>query len=222
MSSEEHRELVGLCNLVRLHIEVRNRSWMKRIHHSCFIGSSAVDFMVQSGLADSRKEAIGLGQKMLEKKLFRHVNDSYSFRDAYLYYRFAEDEDTAESIGRARLATSMAGNGQGTYIGEGGCKFSFSPHTAHNSYVMDIALAQEIERAVAGPRYLYNAFFESKYRISNKDRYFFIIPSLDVRMQAVGKLRARVKEQAGSDAADWQLSESTDVNGKKHILTKCV
>jgi hypothetical protein len=37
--------------------------------------------------------------------------------------------------------------------------------------------------------------------------------SLDVRMQAICKLRARVKEQAGSDAPDWQLSESTDVNG---------
>ena len=53
---------------------------------------------------------------------------------------------------RARLAASSAGNGQGTHIGEGGCKFSFSPHTAHNSFIMDIALAQEIERAIAGPR----------------------------------------------------------------------
>ena len=66
--SEEYRELSGISSLLRLHIEVRNRSWMKRVHHSCFIGSSAVDCLVQLGFADSRKSAVDLGQKMMSKK----------------------------------------------------------------------------------------------------------------------------------------------------------
>jgi hypothetical protein len=49
-------------------------------------------------------------------------------------------------------------------------------------------LAQELERAVAGG-------------------------NLDVRMRAVHKLRARVKEQAHPDAPDWALTESTELNG---------
>lgn len=52
---------------------------------------------------------------------------------------------------------------------------------------MDIALAEEIERAVAGA-------------------------SVESRARAIGKLRARVKEQAADDAPDWTLVQSTEVN----------
>jgi len=52
---------------------------------------------------------------------------------------------------------------------------------------MDIALAEEIERAVAGA-------------------------SIESRARAIGKLRARVKEQAADDATDWSLVQSTEVN----------
>jgi hypothetical protein len=69
------------------------------------------------------------------------------------------------------LSTSRAGNGSGVTLGHGGCKWSFAPHTAHNSYVLDIALAEEIERAVAGP-------------------------SIEARKMAIDKLRSRVREQA--------------------------
>ena len=186
---DDPTERKKICGLIRLHISIRNRSWMKRVHHSCFIGSDAVDFIVQQGWTDTRKGAVELGQKMYEDKLLRHVSDSYGFRDAYFYYRFAEDEDEVGSKpGKARLAATCAGNGQGTHIGEDGCKFSFSPHTAHNSYVMDIALAQEIERAIAGP-------------------------NREARHQVINKLRTRVKEEASVEAPDWQLTESTEQDG---------
>eukprot|EP01035_Chromulina_nebulosa_P023550 gene23550-30538_t len=84
------------------------------------------------------------------------------------------------------LATTNAGNGSGTYLGLGGCKFSFSPHTAHNSYILDIALAEEIERAVAGA-------------------------SIESRFRAFNKLRGRVREVAESDV-DWLLIQTTEVN----------
>lgn len=72
-------------------------------------------------------------------------------------------------------------------VGHGGCKWSFCPHTAHNSYVLDIALAEEIERAVAGA-------------------------SVEARLHAISKLRTRVREQAESDAPDWNLTQTTTVN----------
>ena len=89
MDDAEARNRLELCNLMRLHISIRNRSLMRRVHHSCFIGSDAVDFMVQQGIADTRKDAVCLGQRMYEDKLLRHVTDTYGFRDAYFYYRFA-------------------------------------------------------------------------------------------------------------------------------------
>lgn len=158
---------------------------MTHVHRDCFIGSDAVDFLVTQGLADTRKQAVLIGKKMVEKKMIRHIatDRRRAFRDAYLYYRFTEDDDKSSCV----LAPSNAGNGTGIHLGQGGCKFSFSPHTAHNSYVLDIALAEEIERAVAGA-------------------------SVESRARAVSKLRARVKEQAEADAPDWMLQQSTEVN----------
>lgn len=124
-------DLGGILSLCRMHIEVRNRSWMKRVHRDCFIGSDMVNFLVLQGLADSREQAVAIGKKMVTAKMIRHVTHGHSLRDAYLYYRFTEDD-----MPHACLSSSNAGNGEGTFLGQGGCKWSICPHTAHNSYVL--------------------------------------------------------------------------------------
>lgn len=182
MSDDLDRDLEAITQLMRTHIEIRNRSWMKRVHRDCFIGSDAVEFLVTQGFADTREQAVQVGRKMVARKLIRHVTDSQAFRDAYLYYRFAEDDAEGSS-----LSPKEAGNGAGIFLGQGGCRWSFCPHTAHNSYVLDIALAEEIERAVAGA-------------------------SIEARARAVGKLRARIREEAEPDAPDWSLLNTTEVN----------
>eukprot|EP01038_Epipyxis_sp_PR26KG_P005248 gene5248-7293_t len=176
-------DLVGIVSLLRTHLEIRNRSWMKRLHRDCFIGSDAVDFLVTQGLADNRKQAVEIGSKLVQKKFIRRVIDSSTkFTDSYHYFRFFDDD-----IESAILAKTNAGNGNGTQLGHGGCKWSFCPHTAHNSYILDIGLAEEIERAVSGA-------------------------SIEARSHAIGKLRSRVREQAENDAPDWILTQSTQVN----------
>lgn len=129
---EADPDLLGILSLLRRHIEIRNRSWMKRIHRDCFIGSEAVDFLVTQGLSDTREAAVAMCRKMVAKKHVRPVTDSsQNFSDSYNYYRFKEDDTDA-----SRLGSSNAGNSNGTMSGQGGCKWSFSPHTAHNSYVL--------------------------------------------------------------------------------------
>ena len=183
MSEELDNDLVGIKTLMRTHIEIRNRSFMRRVHRDCFLGSDAVDFLVTHGFADSRDKAEDIGRRMMQKRLIRHVSDGSKFRDAsHLYYRFSDDDDESSS-----LAAMNAGNGGGLYLGAGGCKWSFCPHTAHNSYIMDIGLAEEIERAVAGA-------------------------NVDARKRAFAKLRARVREQAEPSAPDWMLTQSTTIN----------
>lgn len=176
-------DLGGIANLMRRHIEIRNRSWMKRIHRDCFTGSDAVDFLVTQGFAESRKAAVEMGVKMNQKKILRNITDSRKFSDSLHLYRFAEDDNE-----KALLAQANAGNGTGVIMGHGGCKWSFSPHTAHNSYVLDISLAEEIERAVAGA-------------------------SVEARALAINKLRNRIREQAENDAPNWDMTQTTDVNG---------
>lgn len=183
MSALDATDLEGILSLMRTHIEIRNRSWMTRVHRDCFIGSDAIDFLVTQGFCDSRKEAVAIANKLLTRKSITAVTGKRkNFQDAYYYYRFKDDD-----MESSELAPTNAGNGLGLYLGQGGCKFNFCPHTAHNSYILDIALAEEIERAVAGA-------------------------SVEARARAIGKLRARVREQAEPDAPDWALVQSTEVN----------
>lgn len=189
MSNEIYsdRELRELVNLLRHHVEIRNRSFMRNVYRDCFIGSDAVDFLLSQGFAKDRKEGVSIGKLMLKKSLIRHVSGTSSrFQDAYLYYRFQEDD-----LETSCLSPSSAGHGNhGIKLGHGGCKFSFCSHTANNSYVMDIALAEEIERAVAGA-------------------------SIEARAVAFSKLRSRVKEQASPDAPGWNLAQSSEINKVK-------
>ena len=105
---------------------------MKRIHRDCFIGSEAVDFLVTQGLADSREIAVSLCKKMAAQDMIRKVTDTTRhFSDSYHYYRFKEDDIDGSTLGDCN-----AGNSSGPTTGQGGCKWSFAPHTAHNSYVL--------------------------------------------------------------------------------------
>lgn len=42
----ESEDLVDVAEIIRIHVEIRNRSFMRRVHRDCFLGSDAVDFMV--------------------------------------------------------------------------------------------------------------------------------------------------------------------------------
>ena len=43
-------DIYNIITLLRRHIEIRNRSWMKNIYRDCFIGSEAIDFIVSQGI----------------------------------------------------------------------------------------------------------------------------------------------------------------------------
>ena len=42
----ESEDLVDMAKIIRIHVEIRNRSFMRRVHRDCSLGSDAVDFMV--------------------------------------------------------------------------------------------------------------------------------------------------------------------------------
>ena len=110
-------DLLGIITLMRTHIEIRNRSWMKRVYRDCFLGHDAVDFLVTQGFADNRKQAIDIGNNMIKNGLIIYIstvtNKRKLFQDSYLYYRFYDD-----NLLTSCLATTNAGNGTGTYLGK--------------------------------------------------------------------------------------------------------
>ena len=72
-------------------LKIRDRNYHLNLYPVCFVGSEAVDWLVQKQNY-KREEAIEIGQILLEKGIIHHVTDEHSFQDAYLFYRFYVDE----------------------------------------------------------------------------------------------------------------------------------
>ncbi len=72
-------------------LAISDRNYYLNFFPACFIGSEAVDWLVQKQNY-KREEAIEIGQILLEKGIIHHVTDDHSFKDAYLFYRFYVDE----------------------------------------------------------------------------------------------------------------------------------
>ncbi|MGK7877429.1 MAG: mechanosensitive ion channel domain-containing protein [Xenococcaceae cyanobacterium] len=72
-------------------LEIKDRRYRLNVYPACFVGSEAVDWLVQKKTC-TREEAIELGQILIERGIIHHVVDQHHFKDAYLFYRFYADE----------------------------------------------------------------------------------------------------------------------------------
>lgn len=73
-------------------LDIKTRRYQLKLYKRCFIGSEAVDWLVNN-LKISRQQAVAIGKKLISKKIIHHVNDEHLFKDAPLFYRFYEDEE---------------------------------------------------------------------------------------------------------------------------------
>jgi len=80
-------------------IVIKDRSYHFRKYISCFIGSEAVSWLVEKGIAKDRKEAVQLGKNLLDADLIHHVVDEHHFEDQHLFYRFKSDDPPCQSEG---------------------------------------------------------------------------------------------------------------------------
>ena len=74
-------------------IQDRTHGFPKKTYHSCFVGSEAVVSVVKAGLASDAEDALKLGNLLMSAGIFHHVQRAHEFKDDYLFYRFASDED---------------------------------------------------------------------------------------------------------------------------------
>lgn len=75
---------------------VRNRKGTLKAHKSVFVGEEALDALVYSGFAQTRREAIYFGRLLAAKfNLFRHVLDEEAFSDGFIFYRFDDSGDSS-------------------------------------------------------------------------------------------------------------------------------
>ncbi len=73
-------------------IKIKTRRHKLKLHHHCFLGNEAVDWLVRH-LNISREKAVIVGQNLVTKKVIHHVSDEHFFKDEPFLYRFYQDED---------------------------------------------------------------------------------------------------------------------------------
>ncbi len=72
-------------------VKIKNRRYRLKNYYSCFVGSEAVNWMVNN-LNISTEEAIRLGQRLIDEEFIHHVLFRENFQNEYLFYRFYWDE----------------------------------------------------------------------------------------------------------------------------------
>ena len=88
----DNDSLDDLADAFRKGVEVKDRKYHLTTYKQCFVGSEAVDFLVSSGAAETREDAVQLGLALAsEYHLFEHVARDHEFKDETLFYRFMEE-----------------------------------------------------------------------------------------------------------------------------------
>lgn len=106
-SADFDKDLSEIAAQFKQDVKLADRSYRLKTYKQCFVGSDAVDYLVQSGATATREDAVLLGNAFVEMHLIEHVLRDHNFKDEYLFYRFVGenergnykiDEKTGESI----------------------------------------------------------------------------------------------------------------------------
>ena len=81
-------------------VEIQDRSWRFQTYRRCFVASEAVDWLLDSGHAKSRADAVQKGNLLLFHKIFQHVSNPQPFKDAYLFFSLRPDVHVYTGYGR--------------------------------------------------------------------------------------------------------------------------
>ncbi|KAL2641725.1 hypothetical protein R1flu_009312 [Riccia fluitans] len=93
-SDEEGRKLDEYAEIVRRlrkAVVVKDRFLRYRLHSNCFVGSEAVDFLIEDQYCE-REEAVELARNFAKKHFLHCVNEDHLFEDGNYLYRFLENE----------------------------------------------------------------------------------------------------------------------------------
>eukprot|EP01130_Rhizamoeba_saxonica_P015561 TRINITY_DN7021_c0_g1_i2.p1 TRINITY_DN7021_c0_g1~~TRINITY_DN7021_c0_g1_i2.p1 ORF type:complete len:427 (+),score=88.47 TRINITY_DN7021_c0_g1_i2:45-1325(+) len=79
-------------------IVVKNRKFRLKTYKDCFVGTEAVDFLVNNQLATSRLEAVNIMNELMGNGLLIHVTNDHIFKDQGYFYRWTLEEDVLVDV----------------------------------------------------------------------------------------------------------------------------
>jgi hypothetical protein len=128
-------------------IEVKTRRYNLRSYKKCFVASDAVDFMVTSGWATSREDAVRIGVELQMKfNMFEHVEDpeKHTFKDEKLFFKFNSADMSETSTERDSITSTLH------------CDDGFPQEGRYQSKYLGLIVMQEILREGIPVKYNFN------------------------------------------------------------------
>lgn len=86
--------LVALAQAIQSERGVRmmDRRWHWRLHYNCFIGFELTTWILQYFRdVETREEAVEIGNDLMSRGLFQHVEQRHNFRDGNFFYQIASE-----------------------------------------------------------------------------------------------------------------------------------
>ncbi len=81
-------EIERIIEEMKKDLEIKDRRYRLTNYSNCFIGSEAVDWLMDNQKW-SKEEALDFGEFLQEKKIIHHVTNAHKFEDGYYFYRFS-------------------------------------------------------------------------------------------------------------------------------------
>lgn len=73
-------------------IPMLDRRWHMRLHYNCFLGFDLTSWLLSNfNDVETRDEAVDLGNQLMKKGLFHHVQKRHAFRDGNFFYSVAPE-----------------------------------------------------------------------------------------------------------------------------------
>ena len=86
--------LPEVARLFQTKVSIQDRKYHLKTYKQCFLGSEAVNVLIQSGFVSTRSEAVALGQLLQsELYLFEHVTRDHPLLDEDKFYRFVPENE---------------------------------------------------------------------------------------------------------------------------------
>lgn len=73
-------------------VRMMDRRWHWRLHYNCFIGLELTTWLLQNFRdVETREEAVDVGNDLMNRGLFQHVEQRHNFRDGNFFYQIASE-----------------------------------------------------------------------------------------------------------------------------------
>ncbi|MEM7249909.1 MAG: FAD-containing oxidoreductase [Pseudomonadota bacterium] len=104
-STDDRDPLADVASRLREIVDIEDRVYglTRTRYERCFIGTEAVQAMLDDGLAADVESAVAMGNVLIDAGVIRHVLSEHAFRNDHLFYRFTSDE------ARGAIAKDAAG-----------------------------------------------------------------------------------------------------------------